>query len=392
MGGLSVAGRPDDTQAALAHSGLMTRVLTSRRLRWATPAVVAAGVAVAAVTTTASAGASAAPKLPARSAAALLAAVEQVHPAGLSGTIVETANLGLPSLPATDTGGAGDLSWQSLLTGSHTMRVWYAGPTQQRIAVLAPMSERDIVHNGSDLWTYTSTTNTVTHATLRAGGNRHSDRAEAPGPTPQQAAEQALRAIDPSTRVTVDRTARVAGRAAYQLDLAPRDSRSLIGSVRIAIDAATSTPLRVQVFAARAAAPAIQVGFTDISFATPSSSVFHFVPPAGSRVTQRQLGADQAGGSAHPAHQISPHAGSTPDAHRPTTLGSGWTQVVELPAGGQLTGRNGQLLARLSTAVPSGRLITTALVSVLITNDGRIFAGPVGGSALQHVVATGHGL
>jgi hypothetical protein len=116
--------------------------------------------------------------------------------------------------------------------------------------------------------------------------------------------------------------------------------------------------------------------------------VFRFVPPAGATVTQQHLGGQHAA----PPGKAGRRAPAVVGAPRPTTLGSGWTQVVELPVGGALTGRNAQLLNRLSTAVPGGRLITTALVSVLITDDGHLFAGPVSGAALQRVAATGHGL
>jgi outer membrane lipoprotein-sorting protein len=385
---LSLARPYGDMCTRPAHSGLMTRILTSRGLRWAVPSLVAAGVAAAAITSTNGAAASDQPTLPAKTAAQLLAAVQQTDRASLSGTIVETANLGLPNMPTGDLGGG--LSMQALLTGSHTMRIWYAGPNQQRLAVFAPMSERDVIHNGADLWTYTSTTNHVTHTTVRGtaptAGPRTSEL------TPQQAAEQALHAVDPSTRVTVDRTARVAGRAAYQLDLTPRDSRSLIGSVRIAIDAATSTPLRVQVFAGGSSTPAIQIGFTEIGFSTPRPSVFHFVPPAGAKVTQQQPEASHADLRDGSSHQPALHDGRGSVANRPRVLGSGWTMVVKLPLRGQLTGSNAELLNRLSIAVPGGRLITTSLVSVLVTKGGYVFAGPVSGAAIEHVAATGHGL
>jgi outer membrane lipoprotein-sorting protein len=363
----------------------MTRVLTSRRLRWAVPALVATGVAAAALTSNNGAGASEQPNLPAVSAAKLLTAVQHARPSDLSGTVVETANLGLPSLPEGDMGGATGLSLQSLLSGSHTMRVWYAGPNQQRVAVLAPMSERDVIHNGKDVWTYTSTTNAVTHASV---GTAHvPSEADLARSAPPGAAQQALRAIGPTTRVSVDRTARVAGRPAYQLDLAPRDSRSLIASVRIAVDAATSTPLRVQVFAVGSSTPAIQVGFTNVSFSPPNQSVFRFVPPAGAKVTRQQL----------PTHETPPARStrhdSSPGSEGARVLGTGWTAVAELPAKGVLSGSNARLLDQLSSPAPGGgRLITTSLLSVLVTKDGHIFAGAVRGSDLEHVAATGHGL
>jgi outer membrane lipoprotein-sorting protein len=347
-------------------------------------------MAAAALTTNDGAGASERPNLPAKTAAQLLAAVEQAHPASLSGTIVETAHLGLPTLPGSDTAGQGT-SLQSLLTGSHTMRIWYDGPTRQRIALLAPLSERDVVHNGTDLWTYTSTTNEVTHQTVERRLPLPASTSRL-GLTPQQAAQAALKAIDPSTRVHVDLTVRVAGRAAYQLDLLPRDSRSLVSSVRIAIDASTSVPLRVQVFGS-GDVPAIEVGFTDISYSAPSPSVFRFVPPSGATV--------------NPGHSNGP-GGSADHAETPTTtpttsnaagsdtgpiqLGRGWTTVVKYPAGLSSDSLHSDLMDKMSIAVPQGHLIKTALLSILVTDDGDIYVGSVSGADLERVAASGHGL
>lgn len=382
------------------QSSASASFLRAKRLRWAVPALVAAGVAAAAISTTGSADASDQPKLPPKTAGELLAAVQQVHPTNLSGTIVETMKLGLPDLPGSDAAG-GDMSWQSLLTGAHTMRVWYGGPTQQRIAILAQMAERDVIHNGTDLWTYTSTTNQVTHSTVSKA--IPSTDLGASDLTPQQLAEQALRAVDPTTDVTVDRTARVAGRAAYQLDLVPRDARSLIGSVRIAIDAETSIPLQVQVFAGEATTPAIQVGFTDISFSAPSPSIFDFTKPPGATMAPAEghfdghgSGALLPSGRSHDDAYGARLSISAPDAHhlsgRPTVLGTGWTTVVKMPALSAFGGSSSDLLRRASTPVAQGQLITTSLLSVLIADDGFVYVGPVSGAALQQVAATGHGL
>ena len=116
------------------------------------------------------------------------------------------------------------------------------------------MSEDDLVRNGTSMWLWDSAANTVTHVT--AAGQRAGARAVPAMPlTPQQAARQALAETGPATIVRVDPTVTVAGQAAYQLVLAPRSSRSLIGQVRIAIDSRRRVPLRVQVFARGAATP-----------------------------------------------------------------------------------------------------------------------------------------
>ncbi len=402
----------------LTHSDSMTKFFSSNRIRWAAPAVVAAAIAAATLTSNVAANASGQPKLAPRTAAQLLVAVEKASPPGLSGTVVETTKLGLPSLP--NIGGSGsdsDLSLENLITGSHTLRVWDAGPDEQRLALLGQLSESDVVHNGTDLWTYSSTTRKVTHSTLKKAADSDAADKASGAMTPQATAQQALAAIDPTTTVQVDTTARVAGRAAYQLSLLPKDTRSLIGSVRIAIDAATSVPLRVQVFAKGASSPAIDVGFTDVSFGVPSASVFHFVPPAGTTVTQDKLpfGADIAKPmTSHATAKSSVTAKSGPMTSGPMTsgamlkgralgkvgdnsrskiLGTGWTAVVEITGGNALNGgADARILNRLATPVPGGQLITTALISVFITNDGRIFAGPVSAAALQQVATTGHGL
>ena len=118
-------------------------------------------------------------------------------------------------------------------------------------------------------------------------GQEASHAATMPSPvplTPQQAAQQALKAVGPSTRVSVERTVTVAGQPAYQLVLSPRSSGSLVGRVTIAIDATKNVPLRVQVFARGAASPAFQVGYTSISFVKPAAANFSFTAPPGAKV------------------------------------------------------------------------------------------------------------
>lgn len=364
----------------------MTSRWASRKWRWAVPGVAAAAVALGAFVTTTTAGASA-PTLPHKTPAELIAWVQQAEPHPLSGTVVETARLGLPDLPSIDVGGSG-LSLEGLLTGSHTMRVWYDGASRQRIALLAQMAEKDFVHNGRQLWAYQSTTNEVSHAVLPL----HSEvpRTKLPlgvVPTPQQLAQRILTGLSPSTSVTVGPTLDVAGRAAYQLELAPRDARSLIDRVSIAIDAQTALPLQVQIYSRSASAAALQIGFTDISYTRPSASIFSFTTPPGAKTVPLDT---LIGGPSS--------RGDSSEFGTPSLLGKGWTAVLKLsPKSGQ-RGQGGQgglgipMLGALTKPVPGGRLLSTALVSVLIKDDGTIYVGSVTGAALQHVAASGHGL
>jgi hypothetical protein len=220
--------------------------------------------------------------------------------------------------------------------------------------------------------------------------------------TPQGAAAEALKAIDPSTVVTVDRTARVAGQPAYTLVLTPRDSRSTVRRVLISIDAKHSVPLRVQVYGA-AAAPAFETAFTDITFKRPAASVFSFTPPKGSKVSKDLLPLMAQPSVGAPDGTSPDSSASAPEAS-PAVVGSGWTSVLVLPAtadgssplaglaGGRRSGEDStsSMIQQLTSTLPNGdRVLRSALVNVLLTRDGRVLVGAVSTSVLEQAAA-GH--
>jgi outer membrane lipoprotein-sorting protein len=394
------------------------------RVRYLVPVGAAAITAVVVVAPQAASGAQH-PKLPARTAAQLLASLEQAHLPEFSGTTVETARLGLPSLSGSSlpagispAGQSQLLQIVTLLTGSHTAQLAYGGPERQRAAIfLSDLSETDVVHNGTNLWTYSSESNSVSHNVL---GRDSKDNA--PMPTapvdPTHAAEQALAKIDPSTKVTVDRTAQVAGRPAYQLDLVPRDTRSLIGSVRIALDSATSMPLRVEIWSRKdTKQPAFSVGFTSISMKPPSAGTFDFTKPPSATEQSSPLSGMGGPATVGPtgAARVGPALGTATSrtkrfANR--VLGKDWTSVfvgtlpapvaatklpaprpnrpgakrpvTQGPAGNNLTG----LLDQLATKVPEGHVITTSLLTILVTNDNRVLIGAVSPAYLEQLALT----
>lgn len=256
-----------------------------RQARWAVPVGAAAAVAMV-IAGSAIAGAQGAPRLPARSTAQLLAAVDAPSsvPPAMQAVVQETANLGLPDLPGSSA--SDPLSGLSLLSGSHTFKIWYDGPARVRIAVPVTLGEADLRRDGRNVWLWDSRTGQATHYVLPAASTAAltpSTPAQS-APTPQQVARQILAAVGKTTTVGLQPNVMIAGQAAYQLSLAPRDSRSLIGRVTIAVDAGNSLPLRVQVFARGASSPALEVGYTSLSFARPAASNFPFTPPPGAKV------------------------------------------------------------------------------------------------------------
>jgi outer membrane lipoprotein-sorting protein len=344
-------------------------------------AVVLIGGAVTVTSLTASAGSSA---LPPRTAAQLLVDVQQAKLGALSGTVVQRADLGLPSIPGIG-GGADSSDLTSLISGTHTLRVWYDGTDKARVALLGTLGESDVIKNGSQVWTWSSRDNTATHRTVTAAAGDSPRSSLIPTETkptgapmaPSEAAAAILRAVGPSTIVTTDSTQVVAKRPVYQLILRPRHpAGSLIARVTIAIDGATHLPLRVQVFAVSRPRPAFEIAFSSVDFSTPDSAQFAFDPPPGAHVTT--VPPDAVGRRL--AVVRTPAAAAMVDTH-PRVVGTGWTSVLlvsasTLPTMGPL-GAAVQLLPRVSGSWGSGHLLAGTMFSAVITDGGEVAVGAV---------------
>ena len=318
--------------------------------------------------------ASAEDKLPPRTPQELLVDLQQAKTDGLSGTVIERADLGIPAIPGAD--GRDDPELTSLVSGTHTLRVRYSEPDKARLAILGTYSEYDIIRNGTDVWTWSSKENTATHRTLTA------DQAREPGSTPsampstpEQAADRVLKALEPTTTVTSDSSVEVASRPAYELVLDPNDANTLIGQVRIAIDGETKLPLRVQVFGTDSKI-VFEVAYTSVDFTRPDDAEFAFNPPPGAKVTEIQP-SDQK-----PSAQDRQQAEAAKNATK--VVGTGWTAVVITKVGDPAAGEADQRLeAFLNKLQPvsgswgSGRLLAGTAFSAVWTDDGRRAVGAV---------------
>lgn len=362
---------------------VMSLVDDHPRIRWAAPA---AAVLLVGTATFAATRASADPSLPPRTAEQLLTDLAKADVQGMSGTVVQSADLGLPQLPGLDAGigggsggSGGSSNLSSMVSGTHTLRVWYGGPQQVRLALVGSNGESDVIRNGSDLWVWSSTDKTAVHRTLRKDA-ASSNEAPSPGSlpaTPEGAAKMALAMLDPTTKVTTAGTAEVAGRPAYELVLTPKSGTTLVSQVRIAVDATENIPLRVQVYSTKISNPAIEVGFSQITFGQPEARQFTFTPPPGTTVTQ---------GSTTPGR----HSGSTATTPaKPSVVGTGWDSVVvaTIPQQAQApsTGAGStagietllKSLPKVSGSWGSGHLLSGTLFSAVLTDSGKIAVGAV---------------
>lgn len=353
-------------------------------VRWGVPIAAAVVVGAAIGTGPVIAAVSGDPVLPERTAAELLAvATTSVHKGGgvkpMSGTVLETASLGLPALPQ-----AGEASPLSMLSGSREIKVWYGAMDKIRVALPTQMSETNLIVNGDQSWFWNSAENTATRVKFTPEADKQEHQLPTPSPsdlTPQQAAEKALAMVGEYSAVSVSNTDQVAGRAVYQLVLTPKDPGSLVQDVRIALDGENYVPLRVQVFAKGSAEAAFEVKFTEVTFTPPAEENFTFTPPAGAKVVDQTIGGTDAK-QEEKAKELSGAA---------KVVGEGWTSVAVLPMP-KAEAKDGKdpIAEFLKTATPveGGKIITTKLLTAMVTDDGRLLVGAVTPEVLQKAAQT----
>ncbi|MFE4541811.1 outer membrane lipoprotein carrier protein LolA [Arthrobacter sp. NPDC056727] len=382
--------------------------MTATWLRWtpavAVPAVIAAGVLAGSLP------ASARDPLPEKTPTQVLAMIGQHQTKSFSGTVEQSSELGLPDLPQVGpTSGAATGSLAELLTGPHSARVYVDGPTKARIQVMDRMAEHDAVRQGNELWLYNSKDNTATHVTLPARASKESRSHDMPAgvATPEELAAKMLEKVDSSTEVTVADDTEVAGRAAYSLVLTPRSDVTLVGSVAVAVDGENGMPLSVEVRARGQQEPAFRTAFSSLTLGAPDAGLFNFSPPPGASVKElavpsHKTGTNPAGkGMANRNRMHKDLADKDLREHGPTVSGTGWERIVGIPApsasapsasrdsGKQSVDKllNDPLLRQATVTVQGGRAISTSLVNVLLTDDGRTFVGAVPLERLQAAAA-----
>jgi hypothetical protein len=325
----------------------------------------------------------------------------------------------------------------ALATGSFDANV-YVDEDHARLQVLDRLAERNVYLGPDEAWFVDSETRTATRLTLPADTDLEQLKADAEAqaeqladeararaeaelpdgeqlPTPQQLLDRALERLDETTEVSVGTDGRVAGREAYELVLEPRTDETLVGEVRFAIDGENGAALAASVTGRGSSDPAFSVGFTDIDFSAPEPSVFAFEPADDVTVTEQVVPIPtaeewakwQADAEARAGGDDGVDPGALGDVPDPIVHGEGWATVVELDAaaamaaiaehdGAEGAAGDGQAgedaaagpsaeqlaeasaaLEALTTPVDGGRALQTSLLSVLVTDDGRVLAGSV---------------
>ncbi|WP_372345174.1 outer membrane lipoprotein carrier protein LolA [Streptomyces sp. KL116D] len=389
---------------------------TGRRkaVRYAVPVAVV-GVAAATIGLVPALADSGDPDLPKVTAQELIEKIATSDTERLSGTVKIHTDLGLPSLGGaavggfTGGGGGGEKGDGSsadprtklteLATGEHTLRVAADGPDRQKLSVLDDAAEYSVIHNGADVWAYDSASNEAYHAKdTQATGDRAKKKTPEQLPaTPKQLTDEILKASADTTSITVDGTAQVAGRDAYRLQIKPKQSGSTVGAITVSVDAKTGTPLKFTLTPASGGAAVVDAGFTSVDFGKPAASTFDFKPSKGTKVTE----ADEL--TTQDREKAVPQGADQLDGLN--VIGEGWTSIAELKlpkeAGGMASGAaSGELPADAQKFLSSlgdqvkgdfgtGTVYSTRLVNVLITQDGKAYAGAVTKDALVKAADAG---
>jgi outer membrane lipoprotein-sorting protein len=361
---------------------------------------------------------------------------------GFSGIIVKTSELGLPpiqlssmmdeemiqemeeKLPEGFEDFVPTLIEQNLLTqaveliaGTHKIRV-YASTEGTRVQILDPMKQRDLIVNKDEFWFYDSRKATAITGTFDMQVDQADvDKAEADAEAklaeyaasiqldisnPEAVANYLMEQIGETTSVSVGKDHMVAGRTAYQLIAQPKASNSLIESVVVSVDSETGMALDVKVYSVEQEEPAMHVGFESISFEVPAASTFTFTPPAGTTVETFEAPAEleaeleklQAEGSTMTEEQKLAYKAELEakyaDQPKPEQIGQGWESVMYLsaiPSEVPMELLENELFADLMTTVSGGKVFSTPVLNVLITDSGEVYAGAVTIAFLQEVAA-----
>ncbi|MDX3658690.1 DUF2092 domain-containing protein [Streptomyces sp. ID05-26A] len=317
------------------------------------------------------AGAGQPPSLPDVSAESLVQQVLTSKPGAFGGTVEVDNKLGLPSISQIP----------QLADGKHSARIWTDGNGKFRAALPNGQSEQTIVDDGKTTWSWNSQDNEVTKS-------EHKDEPKAEKPAqaesvdPATAAKQVVELTREFSEISVDGTARVANRAAYELVLTPKASeKTLIREVRIAVDSELKMPLRVAVLTNGTAEPAGTVGFSEINVGPQDPKLFEFTPPAQAKVTTPEAKEQRQGRSERPELGLE----QALQGKDPQFFGTGWDTVVgaripaeamtQVPAEAQ--GLVDKFTKKVSGAWGSGQIFTTKVATILIADDGRVVAGAV---------------
>ena len=374
--------------------------------------------------------------LPDKSASEILQMMNSEPDMSFSGRVTKVSNLGLPpignmpdvsesmveemeeNMPegmedfiprVTNSGVFTDVL--EIISGTHEARIYVDGPDKIRIQILDPMSERSLTVNGDTVWVYDDDKLAAQFMTMDAA-ELEAKKAEYESENsaeieqriadlpfdinnPAEVADYVLAEASEYSAITVGVDQNVAGRAAYELIATPLAAETTVDYVSVAVDAETGMALNVRIMAKGQIEPAMELGFTSIDYSTPASSIFEFTPSSDVTVTEMEMPEEfTIDGETYTKEELQAELESKKPTeaeyeelkaqyeameNKPVVYENGWASVVEMTLSDDMPVEmfESELFSEMTQQVDGGKVISTSLVNVLITDDGRVLAGAV---------------
>lgn len=298
-----------------------------------------------------------------------------------------------------------------IISGTHEARIYVDGPDKLRIQILDPMSERSLTVNGDTVWVYdddklAAQFMTMDSAELEAKKAEYESEnsaeieqriADLPFDinNPAEVADYVLAEASEYSAITVGVDQNVAGRAAYELIATPLAAETTVDYVSVAVDAETGMALNVKIMGKGQIEPAMELGFTSIDYSTPATSIFEFTPSSDVTVTEMEMPEEfTIDGETYTKEELQAELESKKPTeaeyeelkaqyeameNKPVVYENGWASVVEMTLSDDMPVEmfESELFSEMTQQVDGGKVISTSLVNVLITDDGRVLAGAV---------------
>lgn len=374
--------------------------------------------------------------LPDKSASEILQMMNSEPDMSFSGRVTKVSNLGLPpignmpdvsesmveemeeNMPegmedfiprVTNSGVFTDVL--EIISGTHEARIYVDGPDKLRIQILDPMSERSLTVNGDTVWVYDDDKLAAQFMTMDAA-ELEAKKAEYESENsaeieqriadlpfdinnPAEVADYVLAEASEYSAITVGVDQNVAGRAAYELIATPLAAETTVDYVSVAVDAETGMALNVKIMAKGQIEPAMELGFTSIDYSTPAASIFEFTPSSDVTVTEMEMPEEfTIDGETYTKEELQAELESKKPTeaeyeelkaqyeameNKPVVYENGWASVVEMTLSDDMPVEmfESELFSEMTQQVDGGKVISTSLVNVLITDDGRVLAGAV---------------
>jgi outer membrane lipoprotein-sorting protein len=224
------------------------------------------------------------PPPPASLADALHQALTAPQADGVTARVTFTNNL-LPS--GALFGNAGS----PLLSGA-SGRLWLTNDGRGRIELQSDSGDAQIVWSPTQVTVYDASSNTVYKLALPQSSDQSGTKTHTP-PTLAEVSDF-LTKLAQHVDVSGATPTVVANQPAYEASLSPKEAGSLLGSVKLAWDAAQGVPLQAGLYATGSTSPVLQLAVKDISYGAVANSDVDIAPPADAKVVDL--------GTASPSH------------------------------------------------------------------------------------------